>query len=342
MDTKKKYEHLNQAKRDRLQAMLDSGLRQNKIAEILKVDPATISREVARNRKRARRRGGTILGKYEAEAAEHKAQVRREKSKYQCMKIEKNNELRTYVIDRLKQYWNPDEISGRMRDDDEPFYASKSGIYKWLRAGYGQYYCRYLYTGRYSLRKQRKKKTKRTLIPNRIGLESRPLGATNRTRYGHYEADTMVSAKETKSKTALSVTYERKAKFIDARKIKNMKSESHNQALLSMLENKKALSLTQDNGIENTRHQELGLGTYFCAPYSSWQKGGVENAIKMIRRFIPKGSDINDYSDENVSMVVSILNSKPRKSLGYKTPNEVMLKKNLFKNTNLEKIALQG
>lgn len=341
MDTKKKYGHLNQAKRDRLQAMLDSGLRQNKIAEILKVDPATISREVARNRRKLKKKGGTILSKYEAETAEHKAQIRRGKSKYQCMKIEGNSKLRAYITDKLKQYWNPDEISGRMKDDNEPIYASKSSIYKWLRSNYGQYYCRYLYSGRCSPRKQRKNKIKRTLIPNRIGLESRPLGATNRTRYGHYEADTMVSAKETKSKAALSVSYERKAKFIDARKIKNMKPESHNRALQSMLENKKVLSLTQDNGIENTGHQKLGLPTYFCDPYSSWQKGGVENAIKMIRRFIPKGSDVNDYSDGYVNMVVTILNGKPRKSLGYKTPNEVMRKKNLFKNINLEEIALQ-
>lgn len=341
METKKKYEHLNQAKRDRLQAMLDSGLRQNKIAEILKVDPATISREVARNRKRARIKGGVRLGIYESEVAEHKARVRRVKSKYQCMKIEGNNDLRAYIVDKLKQYWNPDEISGRMKNDDRPFYASKSSIYKWLRSNYGQYYCRYLYSGRYSPRRQRKNKTKRALIPNRMGLELRPLGATNRTRYGHYEADTMVSAKETKSKAALSVSYERKAKYIDARRIKNMKPESHNRALQSMLENKKALSLTQDNGIENTRHQELGLPTYFCDPYSSWQKGGVENAIKMIRRFIPKGSDINDYSDRYVMLIVDVLNNKPRKSLGYKTPNEVMLKKNLFKNVNFRKIALQ-
>lgn len=341
MDKKKKYAHLNQVKRDRLQAMLDSGLRQNKIAEILKVDPTTISREVARNRKRARIKGGIILGSYKAGVAEHKAQIRRGRSKYQCMKIERNNELRIYIVDKLKQYWNPDEISGRMKDDNEPFYASKSGIYKWLRSNYGQYYCRYLYSGRYSPRRQRKNKIKRILIPNRIGLELRPLGATNRTRYGHYEADTMVSAKETKSKAALSVSYERKAKHIDARKIKNMKPDSHNRAIKSIFENKKALSLTQDNGIENTKHQELGLPTYFCDPYSSWQKGGVENAIKMIRRFIPKGSDINDYSDEYVMLIVDILNSKPRKSLGYKTPNEVMIKKNLFKNTNSGKIALQ-
>lgn len=340
MDTKKGYEHLNQAKRDRLQAMLDSGLKQNKIAGVLEVGPSTISREIARNRKKIRRKGGIVNGPYEATVAEHKALVRREASKYQGMKIESHPSLREYVIEKLRLHWNPDEISGRMSDDNEPFYASKSSIYKWLRSSYGQRYCIYLYSQRYTARKQRKNKSKRTLIPNRIGLELRPLGATNRTRYGHYEGDTMVSARETRSKAALSVTYERKAKFIDARKIKNMRPDSHNRALKVMLENKKALSLTQDNGIENTRHQELNLPTYFCDPYSSWQKGGVENAVKMIRRFIPKGSDVNDYSDEYVNMVVAVLNGKPRKSLGYKTPYEVMRKNNLFKNVNSEKIAL--
>ena len=90
------------------------------------------------------------------------------------------------------------------------------------------------------------------------------------------------------------------------------------------------MSLTQDNGIENTRHEELGVPVYFCDPYSSWQKGGVENANKMIRRFIPKGADIAAYSQEYVSMAVDILNNKPRKSLGYKTPLEVMQKNNLL------------
>lgn len=334
--------HFNQAKRDRLEALRKSGHTQKEIAEILGFNQSAVSRELKRNCRKKRIRGGTVNGPYESTAAEHKALVRREASKYQGMKIENYSLLREYVIEKLRLHWNPDEISGRMKDDDEPFYASKTAIYDWLRSSYGQRYCAYLYSRRYTARKQRKNKSKRTLIPNRIGLESRPLGAANRTRYGHYEGDTMVSAKETRSKAALSVTYERKAKFIDARKIKNMKPESHNRALRAMFQNKKALSLTQDNGIENTRHRELGLPTYFCDSYSSWQKGGVENAVKMIRRFIPKGSDVNDYSDEYVNMVVTILNGKPRKSLGYKTPYEVMIKNNLFKNINSENYALEG
>ena len=331
MDRKIGYQHLNQAQRDRLQALVDGRVKQKEIAKILGVSPSTISREVKRNCRKLVTERGTRDGPYESEVAEHKAYLNRKYAKFQWKKINEDEGLRTYIIDKLEQYWGPDEISGHMRKTKQPFYASKTAIYEWLRSNRGQYYCRYLYSGRYRPEKQNKNKTKKVLIPNRISIHLRSELINQKLEYGHYEGDTIVSAKKTASKAALSVTYERKAKFIDARKIKNMKPDSHNRALINMFQNKKALSLTQDNGIENTRHQELGLDTYFCDPYSSWQKPGVEHANKMIRRFIPKGSNINDYSDEYVSMVVTILNNKPRKSLGYKTPNEVMIENNLFK-----------
>ena len=338
----KKYKHLDQAKRDRIQAMLENGLKQKDIAKVLGVNPGTVSREIARNRRKIRKKGGTLNGRYEAGVAEHKALVRREASKYQGKKIEEDNDLRKYIIKKLKRYLNPDEISGRMAEDKEPFYASKTAIYEWLHSRYGQKYCCYLYSKQYSHKKHKDKKAKRALIPNRISIVKRPAGATNRSRYGHYEGDTIVSGKWTGSKAALSVAYERKAKHVSIRKIKNLRPASHNRALHQMFKNQKVLSLTQDNGIENTHHGELGVKTFFCDPYSSWQKGGVENVNRMIRRFITKGSDINDYSDDYVMMVEGILNNKPRKSLGYKTPNEVMRKNNRFTNPNLEKIALQG
>lgn len=341
MEKEKKYAHLDQTKRDRLQSLLASGCKQEVIAKILGINQSTVSREISRNRKKKRRKGGTKIGLYESSVAEHKALVRREASKYQGMKIEKNDQLQKYVIEKLRARWNPDEISGRMKKDKKHFYASKTAIYDWLRSSYGQSYCVYLYSRRYR-RKKKRRKTEKTLIPNRVGLEKRPLGAKNRSRYGHWEGDTMVSAKEKRSKAALSVIYERKAKYIEAKKIKNLKPDSHNQALALMLKNKKRLSLTQDNGIENTRHEKLDIKTFFCDPYSSWQKGGVENAIKMIRNFIPKGSDVNDYPEEYVKMVIAILNNKPRRSLGYRTAYEVMREEKLLKNINSGNYALEG
>jgi transposase, IS30 family len=125
----------------------------------------------------------------------------------------------------------------------------------------------------------------------------RPLGAANKTRYGHYEADTIVSKQ---SKEALSVMYERKAKYASLRKIPNLKPRSNNHAIKYMKQGQKVLSMSFDNGIENTKHYELGIPTYFCDPYSSWQKGGVENLNKMIRQYIPKGSDIAKYLPSDI------------------------------------------
>lgn len=339
------YKHFDQDKRDRLEAMLANGIKQKDIAKVLCVHPSTITREIQRNRRSKRIKGEIKKDKYQSFVAEHKAYVRRKYAKYQGKKINENKELKKYIIKKLKRYWNPDEISGRMRKEKKQFYASKTAIYEWLRTSRGNYWCKYLYSRQYRAIKRSGEKIKKALIPNRCGIELRPKGAENKSRYGHYESDTMVSAKKTGSKESISVIYERKAKYIDAQKIKNLKPASNIKALNDMKKDKLVYSITFDNGIENTRHEELRVSTYFCDPYSSWQKGGVENANKMIRRFIPKKSDIGDYSDYYVKMVIDILNNKPRKSLGYKTAYEVMVDNNLFvKNKKIPfgEIALRG
>lgn len=328
---KKKYAHLTIKERDRIQALLSNNHKQKEIAEILNVDKSTISREIQRNRRKKYKKRKIINGPYVSTVADHKAYVRRLYSKYQGKKINENKPLRNYIIRGLIRCWSPDETSGRMKETKQPFYASKTAIYEWLYSVYGQRYCQYLYSKNYRPNKQNKNKTKKTLIPNRVSIESRPNGAKNRTRYGHYEGDTMVSGKKTGSRTSLSVIYERKAKYIDARKISNLKPETNNQAIIQMMERLKANSLTFDNGIENTKHEQLNLDTFFCDAYSAWQKGGVENGIKMIRRFVLKGTDVDNYSDDYVRMVISILNNKPRKSLNYQTPLEVMMENNRFK-----------
>jgi transposase, IS30 family len=319
---KKHYQHLTQHHRDRFEAMLLFGCKQSAIAKILKVSKSTISREVNRNCRKTRKVGGTINGKYQASVANHKAYLRRYWAKSIGRKINRNQELKNYVVTGLNNGWSPQEISGRI---------SKTALYDWIYYNYqGQEYFWCLYSKRKKPKKRKDAKPKRTLIPHRIGLESRPLGATNKSRYGHWEGDTVVSGKKTGSKTALSVIYERKAKYVDIRKIRNLKPTSNNQAIEAMRAGVKAKSLSLDNGIENTKHTELSIPTFFCDPYSSWQKGGVENVIKMIRRYVPKGCDIREYSDQYLKKVVIKLNNKPRKSLDYQTPLEIMEKCGLF------------
>lgn len=342
----KQYGHLTQSERDRLQALLDSQVKPAEIARILGRDKTTIGREIRRNK---RSRGDIPVinnQQYQASAADHKAYVRRQYAGYQGKKIQENPELRDYVIWGLKQHWNPDEIAGKMKLDQEPFYASKTTIYEWLYSEWGQPYCQYLDSRQYRL-KPRKPKTEKHMIPDRVGIEHRPQGANDRSEYGHHEGDTIVSGKRTGSTAALVVDVERKARFISARKLANLKPKTFIQGMKSI--QKKLVSVksrTYDNGIENREYAALMVVSYFCDPYSSWQKGGVENANRMIRRYLPKGTDMATVSPQRLARIVAIINNKPRKILGYKSALQVMTENGLLRqtatNSKQGKVALRG
>ena len=89
-------------------------------------------------------------------------------------------------------------------------------------------------------------------------------------------------------------------------------------------------TLTFDNGIENKQHTRLGVATFFCDPYSSWQKGGVENANRMIRRYFPKGTDFAHISEKAIRRVERLINEKPRKILGYRTAIEAAVEEGVL------------
>lgn len=331
---KKGTPHLKQTDRDRIESLWRVGETQKNIALIVGRSQSNISREISHYRKKIRCRGRTKNGDYVATVAQQKASAKRSRARHGFKKINQEPKLQDYIVEKLKKYWSPDTISGRIKKDKEPFYASKDAIYEWLYSASGQQYCRFLYSERYKVKKRKKNKNKKTLIPNRVSWKERPLECQNKTEYGHKENDTIVSGKRTKSKVALSVEYDRKAKYGSAIKVDNLKPESNRLAILKMEKDKLVLSHTFDNGIENTEHEQLRAPSFFCDPYSPWQKGGVEHFNKMIRWFIPKGCDIGLYSQEYVNMIIDILNKKPRKSLGYKTPFEVMVENNLFTTKN--------
>lgn len=260
----KTYTHLTQKERDRIQSLLDSKVCEAEIGRIIGRDKATIGREVKRNKRKRGEIPVTNQEQYQATAADHKAYVRRKYAKYEGKSIQENNELREYVIRGLKKHWNPDEISGSMRQTKQPFYASKTTIYNWLYSEWGQRYCKYLYSKR-SRPKPRKPKTKRVMIPDRVSIDERPAEATNRAVYGHHEGDTMVSGKKTGSKAAFAVDVERKARFISARTIPNMQPQTFNSAMLNIqVRLTSIVSRTYDNGIENKDHAAMGINSYFC------------------------------------------------------------------------------
>lgn len=319
----KNYKQLNQNERDRIEALLTSGHKLKEIAGVLERNKGTISREIKRGSREDRR--------YKANYAHHRAYVRRKYSKYQGMKINENKELKKYIVQGLRRCWNPDEISGRMEKEKQPFYASKTAIYEWLYSVWGQRYCFLLPRRQYKKKHRGKKKTKREMIPNRKGREYLPLDFG--LNFGDFEADTMISGKKTGSKTALSVLYGIRSGWVRISLIPNLKPAENERVIQKMIGLFPfARVILRDNGLENREHERTIVPSCFCDPFSAWQKPHVENANKLLRRFFPKGCDFNQYSQEYISWVEWILNNKPRKSLSYKKPIEILFKNGLFSN----------
>ena len=320
------HHHFTSSERLEISLLKKKGYSNRAIASELGCSHTSIGRELRRN---------TLKKGYNPRSAKIKARVRRMQSKYQGMRIEDRPELRKYVITYLQKKWTPEEISGRLKEIDTHLpYVSAKGIYKCLYSAWGQQYCPLLPKQRHKPKPRKEKKGKREMIPNRVGIEKRPEEANSRSGFGHHETDTVLSGKKTGSKAALTLLHDRKARFTCLRSIPNLKPSTNAAALTKMGKTVFRLTITHDNGIENKNHEDvaeaLSVQTFFCDPYSSWQKGSVENTIGRIRRFIPKGADISTYSNKEIADIEHWLNHTPRKCLGYKTPYEVMLENNLL------------
>ena len=314
----KKNKKLSRAERFEIAILRGKDYSFRAIAGVLGRSPNTISYEIREN---------SVNGVYDPKKADAKARVRKRGAKFQWRKIRENDALRAYVITGLKKHWNPAEISGRMKVEGQPFSISKTAIYEWLYSASGQPYCLYLYSNRYS-KKRRRVKTKREMIPDRIGIEKRPIKASLRLEVGHFEGDTVVSKKG--GRGGLSVLSERKTRLVRIKKLHSLSPRENNTAIRRMTQDISLKSITFDNGIENKKHAELGVATFFCDPYSSWQKGGVENANRMIRRYFPKGTDFAHISEKSIRIVERLINEKPRKILGYRTALEVAVEEGVL------------
>ncbi len=178
------------------------------------------------------------------------------------------------------------------------------------------------------------------MIPNRVDISRRFKGAENRTRYGHWEKDAVVSRQGISA--SLAVAEERKSRLLTARKVANMSPVAHEIATQKMLQEKKTISITRDNGIENAHHGETPIPSFFCEPYSSWQKGSIENSNKLIRIFFPKGTDFRFVTQEQVDRAVNLINEKPRRILGYRTAFEVALAAGIITSIKSESVLIQG
>lgn len=314
---RQQFRHLNQSARDRIEALLRAGHRQDEIAVVLSVHKSTISREISLRKRKN--------GCYKATTAQHKALVKRQGSKYQGMKIEKYSQLRAHIIAELKKHRSPDEIAGRLKRENVVPRVGTNAIYKWLYSVWGQRYCRYLCTKQYRKRRQTRK-AKREMIPNRIPLTQRPeLGL-------HAEGDLFVSPIKTRCRKSGVLVCLTNTQLLVGTMIANKKPVQMTQGIRKIISKAPIDDLTLDNGIENRDHERFGVDTYFADPHSPWQKPHIENSIGLLRRwFIPKKTNLRKISEGNLQKCLHILNNKYRKSLGYRSAYEVALENCIIK-----------
>lgn len=236
----------------------------------------------------------------------------------------------------LRKGLSPEAVSGRMRLEQQPFFASKDLIYRWLSSVWGERY-RHLLPHRRYRRRRSKKRPPAAHIPKRVSIAERP-----RLTAFDFEGDTIVCREST---AALVTFHNPQTLYTDARWVPDLSPARVAGAFRSMMGRVRIRSLTLDNGLENREHLTLGTKTFFCDPYASWQKPGVENANKLMRRFVPKGTNLATVSAKRLRNIVRHLNHLPRRKLGWRTPYETMLFKKLFrktKNTSGGGDALRG
>ena len=318
----KLYKQLSQSEREHIAQLLAERYSLGDIAKAIGRDKSTISRELERNSPPVRQRYTPCRA--HARACERKITA----NSHERLK---NDFIRQYVKDGLKQGWSPEQIAGRIRIDHPRYSINHEAIYQYIYLPQNPNRLEMINLLRRAHKKRRNKsigrKVRRTTIPNRISIDDRPKSIENRRRYGHWEGDSMISRQ---SKAALNTLAERKSRLVLISKLTRKGAAETNKAIINRLKRlpeSGRQTLTLDNGTENAKHEQLsaklGISCYFAHPYSSWERGTNENINGLIRWYLPKGTDFSKIDAKVIASIEYLLNSRPRKCLGYKTPLEV-------------------
>lgn len=308
------YSHFTLEERDLLQQKLNSGESIRSIASFLGRSPSSVSRELRRN--------SLPSGAYAPYKAQLKAESRRKNS--YVRRLKPGSEVYQFVVDKLQCYWSPEAIAGRWKFvHDEPLGVST--IYRALKRGELQ-----PATVEHNLRRRGVKYYKsrskyQTITPDRLILDW-PEQIKGRRRIGDWEGDTILG----KIGSGLITTLiDRKSRYLLAAKANTKRADEHQCIIESLLKDKPCHSISFDNGVEFARFHEiekhLNTEVYFAEPHKPWQRGSSENVNGVLRFFFPRGLDFKKITQEDVDKVVDLINDRPRKCLGWKTPREVLL-----------------
>jgi len=310
------YRQLTREQRYQIQILIKEGYNQTQIALRLGFDKSTISRELRRN-----------CGEHGYFPNQADVMAHRRRRHSHGPRIPRETWRRVERL--LRQQWSPEQISGRLKLERHRT-VSHERIYLYVYADKrrgGLLHCHLR-----SQKKQRKRYggyVRRGQIPNRIGIEQRPAIVARKRRFGDWEADTIIGAKH---QGAILSLVERKSKLTRLHKLQTKAAsevKDRTIALLAPLADR-VHTITVDNGKEFVLHEEtaaaLQARIYFSHPYAAWERGLNENTNGLVRQYFPKKHDFTAITNREVKQVEQRLNDRPRKTLGYRTPNEVCFK----------------
>jgi IS30 family transposase len=310
------YKQLAREQRYQIYALKKAGQNQTQIAVVLGCHKSTISRELRRN---CGQRG------YYPLLAEKAARKRHREAYHPRITAETWQQVELL----LGQQWSPEQITGWLKLNRQPS-VSYERIYLYIYAdkrGGGT-----LHSHLRSQKKQRKRYSgyiRRGQIPNRVSIDERPKIVASKGRFGDWEADTIVGARH---KGGILSVVERKSKLTRLSKLATKGAAEMKHACVALLAPLAARvhTITVDNGKEFCDHKHIAARLqariYFAHPYASWERGLNENTNGLVRQYFPKKYEFSRISDKDLQQVEDLLNNRPRKTLGYRTPNEVFFK----------------
>ncbi len=312
--------HLTQEQRIELSLLVHLGWTQRDMALVLGVSPSTVSRELNRNRKPS--------GKYNATYARLQSKARRLTANQHLRKLLGNTELETLVISKLRLQWSPEQIAGWLKMHGIAVRVCAQTIYDWVYR-YKAELVVHLRSNKQHYRRTRantlRKRQREALLATRR-IDQRPAGVAERKTYGHWEGDTVVSRQNL---ARIGTLVERKSGYLLSFLLQDGSSRGFATAASAALQTippRYCKTLTLDNGTEMQDYEfvehETGVNVFFAYPYHSWERGTNENTNGLLRQYFPKRSSLA-VGQAELDKAVQLLNTRPRKRLGYRTPAEV-------------------
>ena len=313
------YKHLTLDERYQIQAYKEAGFSKSEISKKISVHPSTIGRELKRNSSKINKR-------YTAKKAD---QVSSDKRMYASQKsnLKMTKKVKNYIVKYIEEDYSPEQVSATLRLKYQ-INISLVRIYQYVeqdRILGGELYThlRFYHTGHRRAKYGEKYKGK---IKDRVSISQRPDIVDDKTRIGDFETDTIVGANQ---KGAITTIVDRASMFVKISIPTSKKASDIERETLKLLTpfKDKIHTITSDNGFEFSNHknisQVLDCEYYFCHPYSSWERGLNEYTNGLVRQYIPKGTSFENITPQYIQMIEDKLNNRPRKSLDWKTPNEV-------------------